>query len=89
MVVYVTHNIHEAHIVVGRLQSDGIPAMLHQVPGASAMGITIGPLGEIKVLVNPDDYEAALDALFPNEPDALSDDLNRMIFDDDTDADDE
>lgn len=83
MVVYITYYIHEAQIVAGRLEAEGIPALIHQEPGASAMGIHIGRLGEIKLLVRPDDYEAALAILAPVEPDSLPDDASRIIFDDD------
>ncbi len=83
MVVHVTYHLHEGQILVGRLHAEGIPAVLHQEPGASAMGIHIGKLGEIKVLVRPDDYELALDLLFPDEPDALPADTDQVIFNDD------
>jgi hypothetical protein len=86
MVVYVTYNIHEAQIVAGRLQSEGIMAYVHQEPGASAMGIHIGTLGEIKVLVYPQDYALAESILFPDEPDTLSSDTDQIIFGDDDDA---
>ena len=85
MVVYTTYNIHEAHIVAGRLQSEAIPAMVHQQAGASALGITVGALGQIFVLVRPADYDLALDLLEPDEPDALADDTDRVIFGDDDD----
>ena len=80
MVVYVTYHIHEAQILVGRLQAEDIQAILYQEPGASAIGIHIGKLGEIKVLVRPEDYDIALDILFPDEPDALPDNTDPVIF---------
>lgn len=83
MVVYITYNLHEAQIVAGRLKSEEIDAMIHQEAGASAMGIHIGRLGEIKVLVHPDRYDQAMALLFPDEPGALPDDTDRIIFDDD------
>lgn len=89
MVVYVTYNVMEAHIVAGRLQNEGIPALVHQEAGASAMGIHIGGLGEVKVLVHPPDYDLALDILDPDEPDSLSDDNDRIIFGEDEAPDDE
>lgn len=85
MVVYVTHNIHEAQIVAGRLEHEGIPALLHTEPGASAMGITIGRLGEIKVLVHPENYDIALNILFPEEAESLPEDVDRVVFDADDD----
>lgn len=85
MVVYLTYNIGEAHIVAGRLESEGIEAAVHQAAGANAIGIRIGSLGEVKVLVRPLDYDEALAILFPAEPSQLTDDNNRIIFGDDDD----
>ena len=48
------------------------------------MGIHIGRLGEVRVLVRPEDYDAAQALLLPpDEPDSLPDDVDRIIFDDD------
>ncbi|MYH64300.1 MAG: DUF2007 domain-containing protein [Chloroflexi bacterium] len=69
--VYITHNLPEAHIVLGRLRAHGIPAMLHQEAGASALGITYGNLGEIKLLVSPADYDQAAALLHDNSSPAL------------------
>jgi hypothetical protein len=57
--VYITHNLQEAHIIVGKLRAFDIAAMIHQEAGAMAIGITLGNLGEIKVLVSPADSERA------------------------------
>ncbi|MCY4147070.1 MAG: DUF2007 domain-containing protein [Chloroflexi bacterium] len=57
--VFITHNLPESHIVHGRLRAHGIQAMLHQEAGATALGITYGNLGEIKILVAPADYDQA------------------------------
>ena len=89
MVVYVTHHIHEAQIVAGRLESDGIATMLHKEPGASAIGITIGKLGEIKILVHPTQYDLALSLLFPDEADSLPDDVDQIVFGDEETIDDD
>lgn len=83
MIVYITYNFLEAQIVAGRLESEGIQALVHQEAGASAIGIRIGRMGEVKVLVRPVDYDAAEAILFPDVPDALPDDVDRIIFDDD------
>ena len=84
MVVYITYNIYEAQIVGGRLEAEGIPNLIYQEAGASAMGIHIGRLGEVRVLVRPEDYDAAQALLLPpDEPDSLPDDVDRIIFDDD------
>jgi hypothetical protein len=80
MVVYLTHNVHEAQIVAGRLQNEGIPAMVHTVAGASALGIHIGHMGEVKVLVHPHNYHLALDILEPEEPEQLPDTTDPITF---------
>ncbi|MBZ0296788.1 MAG: DUF2007 domain-containing protein [Anaerolineae bacterium] len=82
MVVLTTYNIHEAHIIAGKLQSEDIPAMVHQQAGANAMGITVGAIGEINVLVRESDYETALAVIEPEYPDELSDNVDRTIFGD-------
>jgi hypothetical protein len=84
MVVFMTNNLPEAHIIAGRLESEGIPAWVHQQAGANAFGITVGLLGEIRVLVDPQHYEQAL-AIIEGEvpPEALTDDNDRIIYDDD------
>lgn len=63
--VFITHDLQEAHIIAGKLNAFDIQSMIMTVPGASAIGITIGSLGEIKVLVHPDNYDEAYDLLFP------------------------
>jgi hypothetical protein len=82
IVVYVTYNLPEAHIVAGRLQSEGVPAMVNSALGASALGIIFGSLGEVRVLVHPSQYELALSILDEDvRVDALPDDVDRIIFD--------
>lgn len=85
--VCVTHNLPEAHIIAGKLRTYDIPAMIHQEAGASAIGITLGNLGEIKILVSPADYERALELLQPADNDLLeaSSDKIRLIWTDDAD----
>lgn len=89
VIVLITYNVHEAHIVAGRLIAEGVRAMVYQEPGASALGIHIGRFGEIKVLVRPQDYEAARSILFVDELPHLAADNTQIIFDEDGDADDE
>jgi hypothetical protein len=85
MTVYVSHNLQEAHIISGKLRAEDIQTMVHTEPGASAIGITIGNLGEIKVLVSPDDYDRALDILEHDDYDQLEDntDAIQYIWEDD------
>jgi hypothetical protein len=82
MVVYLTYNLADAHIVAGRLESEGVPTFIHREPGASALGIHIGRMGEIKVLVRPADFDLAEAILYPEEPDQLPDDIDRLVFGD-------
>lgn len=67
MVVFTTPSRAEAHIIVGRLENEGIPAMIHEEPGHQALGIYIGRFGELKVLVHEsqaDDAQSILDFIF-------------------------
>ena len=59
LVVFTTYNPAEAHVIAGRLQSAGFHPWVHQEPGGSALGITVGLLGEMRVLVLEQEYEAA------------------------------
>jgi len=88
MVVYTTYSLPEGYIVAGRLESEGIPAMVHQMPGANALGIRVGNLGEITVLVRDDDYWRALMILEPDSPVLLpdgDDDIINIEFDEEED----
>ncbi len=80
MVAYTTYSLPEAHIVAGRLESEGIPAMVHQMPGANVLGIRVGSLGEIIVLVRESDYPAALAILAPDELDTLTDSTDDVRY---------
>ncbi|MDL1900953.1 DUF2007 domain-containing protein [Anaerolineae bacterium CFX9] len=68
MVVLVTYNPLEAHVVSGRLQSEGIQTWIYQESVGRSIGIQIGPLGEVKVLVHPDEYDRAL-TILNSDPD--------------------
>ncbi len=76
--VYITHNEQEAHIIAGKLGTYDIPAMIHQEAGASAIGITLGDLGEIKILVSPADYDRALELLAPEDHRQLEADNDKI-----------
>lgn len=80
IVIYVCHDLQEAHIVAGKLQAFDIPAMVNTVPGASAFGITYGNLGEIKVLIHPEDYDRAEDILFPEEDPQLENNNDKVQY---------
>lgn len=87
--VYITNNLQEAHVLAGKLKANEIPALIHQEAGATALGITLGNLGEIKILVMPADYERAQRILSPewNEQIEASNDNMRIIWQDDGDGD--
>ena len=81
-IVYTTYALPDAHIVVGRLQSEGIPAIVDHMPGMTSIGITVGAMGEIRVLVHIANYERAINLLEPIEPEQLSlDNEDIIIFD--------
>lgn len=63
MVVYIAGSQPEAHVIRGRLEADGVPSWIMQEPVGSALGLTVGSLGEVRVLVHPRDYDRALAVL--------------------------
>ncbi|MCY4062843.1 MAG: DUF2007 domain-containing protein [Chloroflexi bacterium] len=83
--VYITHNLPEAHIILGKLRVHDIPAMIHQEAGATAIGITLGNLGEIKILVSPADYDRAAALLFPEDAEQIEaiNDRIQLVWPDD------
>lgn len=85
LAVYITHNLPEAHIILGKLRAHDIPAMIHQEAGATAIGITLGNLGEIKILVSPADYERAAALLIPEDAERIeaTNDRIQLVWPDD------
>lgn len=83
--VYITHNVHEAHIIVGMLRAHDVPAMLQQEAVAAAIGITLGKLGEVKVLVSPADFDRAAALLDPAASERIeaNNDRIQLIWPDD------
>jgi len=63
MSVYVTNSVPDAYIVVGRLEVEGIRSWVQQEAAGAAFGVTVGQMGAVQVLVNPEDYEAAMSVL--------------------------
>jgi|GEM_PF-1052926 len=86
--IFITNNLQEAHIIAGKLRAYDIESMIHTVPGASAIGITFGNLGEIKVLIESKLYDKAYDILFPNDMDQLESNTDKIqyIWNDDGDG---
>lgn len=62
--IYKTYGLSEAHIIVGQLESEGIPAKVHPLEAGSRLGITVGKLGEVAVMV----------------PESYADDAEKLIF---------
>ncbi len=62
-VVAFAQGLAEAAIIQGRLETEGIPARVHQEPAGTAIGLTMGLLGQAKVLVPEPLVESALDIL--------------------------
>jgi hypothetical protein len=60
MIVYTAYDLAEAHIVAGRLEFEGIRALIQHQPGRGALGITYGNLGAIHIAVVPENYDDAL-----------------------------
>jgi len=83
MVVYTTNSYEEAHIIVGKLHSEDIPAVVQREAAAGALGINVGTFGAVNVLVRQADYAIAQQILFPDEPASLTDDNQRIIYQDD------
>lgn len=78
--IHISHNLQEAHIIAGKLRAFDIPSMVHTVPGASAIGITYGNLGEIKVLIHPDDYDRAQQILSPDSANQLEENTDKVQY---------
>lgn len=88
IVAYITHSLQEAHILLGKLRAHELRAMIHQEAGATALGITLGNLGEIKILVAPADYERAAALLYPENDSQIEADNSkiRLVWQDDGDG---
>lgn len=61
--VAVNLNPGEAAIIKGRLESEGIPAIVQQEAMGIVLGLTVGPMGSAKVLVPEPLAEQALEIL--------------------------
>ncbi len=61
--VYTSNGPLAAEVVKGKLESDGIPALLKYESAGRALGLTIDGLGEVAVLVTRKDAVIALGIL--------------------------
>lgn len=50
-------------ILRGLLQAQGIEAMLSQEGAGRALGLEVGPMGEVDILVSPEDVTQARDVI--------------------------
>jgi len=62
-VVAIVNGLAKAEIIRGRLQSEGIPTHIQQDSGGGMLALTVGALGEAKILVPEPLAERALDIL--------------------------
>jgi hypothetical protein len=60
----------EAEVMRSKLESEGIPCLLQREAAGAVFGITIGPLGEVRVLVPEPLADRAIDLLSEDVGDA-------------------
>lgn len=85
-VVVKLYGMLEAQALIGRLQAEGIPAQAWQEGAGKALGLTVGYLGEVRVVVPSDFYEeakaiAAIDFSEGFEADEAWEDEDQMTAD--------
>ena len=61
--VYTTNSEPIAYLIAGKLENEGIQAVIRKESAGSAYGIVVGLLGKVDVLVPADDAERALDII--------------------------
>ncbi len=87
-IVYIAHGVLDAEMMRAFLESNGIWAFIMQESVGLTYGLTMGPLGECKILVEPDNVAAAreLIALYEageiDQTDFKTDDFEESDFDD-------
>jgi len=67
----------EAEIMRSKLESEGIPCVLQREAVGVVYGITIGPMGDVRVLVPEPLVERAIDLLSEGELDVVDDDSSQ------------
>jgi hypothetical protein len=68
--VCVTSGLLQAEIIKGKLETNGIPALLEYESLGPVMGFTLDGLGQVRVLVHEDKAEVARALLEESEEDA-------------------
>ena len=66
--VYATQGHPRAHVIKSKLEAAGIPAMLSYDSASLLFGITVDGLGQVRVLVRPEDAEEARKLLTEEQP---------------------
>jgi hypothetical protein len=69
--VYETNNFSEAYVIVTKLASEDIPAIVQRESAGAALGISIGQFGLHYVLVHAENSKRALELLYPDSPNEL------------------
>lgn len=59
----VTEGLMEAEIIKSKLESFDIPCMLKFESAGRLLGITMDGLGEVQVMVSPENYDKALEIM--------------------------
>lgn len=59
----VVEGLMEAEIIKSKLESFEIPSMLKFESAGRLMGITMDGLGEVQVMVSPEDYDKAMEII--------------------------
>lgn len=80
MLVYETSFFEEAHVIAGRLESEGIQAVVSRQTGAGAFGLEVGALGGVVVLVRASDYLTARAILDEEEPLELDESVDPIRY---------
>lgn len=73
IVVETTSGTLQAEILRGLLESRGLRVMLSQEAAAKSIGLTIGPMGDVDILVPPDQEGLAREILAEYHSGALED----------------
>ena len=66
--VYATQGHPRAHVIKSKLEAAGIPAMLSYDSASLLFGITVDGLGQVRVLVRPEQAEEARKLLTEEQP---------------------
>jgi hypothetical protein len=87
-IVYIAHGVLDAEMMRAFLESNGIRAFIMQESVGLTYGLTLGPLGECKILVEPKNVVAARELITLYEAgeidqtDFNTDGIEESVFDD-------